>query len=362
MGSDEKRIEHTQPEAGKHAQAGQPITTPEDNDKHERQQKFNMARSFRLTTEKNNSFTLDMGDGKHVKDSRPVSNQEILSPLGSDNFRKPEESSLLSNQSNQPDLPYQPDQPDQPAQLLSIENVRALVDQLQHPNEQPSQLLAAEEFAKVLGSLSISVDIDGKMAVKENVDNRTDVVGGHLQVQMIGGESYNELQNGMQFMHQEDSTNPVGNSQIAETVSAVLMGLHSAEKVPVQKDNSDSTTAAKNNSKRLSYVRPEQYGRRLAEEILTGNFPAFNHDRNVEKFHFTPEQLKTLQETFQQVMAEQQFNAVHGLDCTPEEATQKLHNIGKAVEDGLINAEEAKSIKKRYELLEINMSHIANDE
>jgi hypothetical protein len=81
----------------------------------------------------------------------------------------------------------------------------------------------------------------------------------------------------------------------------------------------------------------------------------------VEKFHFTPEELKTLQKTFQRVIAEEQFNAVHVINCTPEEATQRLRNIGKAVQDGLINAEQAKGIRDKYDQLESDWRHTASD-
>jgi hypothetical protein len=404
MASDEKKIEHRQPEAGDQAQAGKPITTPEDNARHERQQKLDVAKSFRLTTDKNNSFILDMGNGNQVKDNRPVSNQEKLSPFGKGEFRpeniarptefpigpnslppglrptegepfrvpenvawptqfpigpggmapefRPENQSSPSNQSNQSDLPFQPAQP------VSAEKLHELIEQIRHPNELPS---ASEVFAKMHDAVSISVDADGKMTVKEHVGNQPDNVVDYAQEKMIGGKTYYELQNGMQVVHQGDSVSIGEKPQTTDTLSAVLAALHVSEKPPDKKDTSDSSNSAVTNTERLWYGRPEQQGRQLADEILRGDFQAFNHDRNVEKFHFTPEQLKTLQETFQQVIAEQQFNAVHVLNCTPEEANQRLHNIGKAVKDGLINAEQVKGIKEKFDRLESNWNHITSE-
>ena len=402
MASDEKRIEHRQPEAVDHAQAGKPITTPEDNASHERQQKLDMAKSFRLTTDKNNSFTLDMGDGSHVRDGRLVSNQEKVSSLGKGEFvpetsGKPAELSIGPNalphglrtegQSSRvpentigpvefpmspggttPGLraeersqsPRQIDLPYQSAQPLSFEKVRESFEQIQNQTQSPNELPSASEaFAKMHDA--VTVDADGKIVVKEHVDNQPGTVVDYAQEKMIDGKTYDELQNGMQVVHQEASVSLGGKPQTAETISVVLAALQAAEKLPDQKDSSDLSNSAVTNSERLWYGRPEQQGRQLAEEILRGDYQAFNRDRDVEKFHFTPEQLKTLQETFQQVIAEQQFNAVHVLNCTPDEATQRLRNIGKAVKDGLINAEYARAIKEKFEQLESNWSHITND-
>jgi hypothetical protein len=362
MASDEKKIEHQQTEAGDHAHVGKPITTPEDNARHERQQKLDMAKSFRLTNDKSNSFTIDMGDGSHVKDKRPVSDPENLSLSGKVG-PMPDSVALPSQTSWMPDaLPINwqatENQTNPAYQSVSAEKLSELVEKIKHPDEISA---ISEVFAKLHDAVSISVDNEGKMSVKEHVDGQPDVVVDYAQEKMIGGKTYYELQDGMQVVHQGESVSIGEKPHGTESITAAFAALNVPEKASETKDSSDSSNPAVTNTERVWYGRPEQQGRQLAQEILKGDFQAFNRDRNVEKFHFTPEELKTLRETFQRVIAEEQFNAVHVINCTPEEATQRLRNIGSAVQDGLINAEQAKGIRDKYDQLESDWRHTASD-
>lgn len=55
--------------------AGKPITNAEDNAHQQRLEKQTAAKAFRFT-HGDNAFTIDMGDGKQVQDTRPKSNEQ----------------------------------------------------------------------------------------------------------------------------------------------------------------------------------------------------------------------------------------------------------------------------------------------
>jgi hypothetical protein len=77
MSSNEKNLEKKATTSADSAHVAKPITSAEDNAKHEREQARLIIKAFRLTTDRNNSFTIDMGDGKQVQDKRPIQEQKI---------------------------------------------------------------------------------------------------------------------------------------------------------------------------------------------------------------------------------------------------------------------------------------------
>lgn len=78
--SQEKHLEsHKQ---GDSQVAGKPITNAEDNAHQQRLEKQTAAKAFRFT-KGDNAFTIDMGDGKQVQDTRPKSGEQQQQTEGS---------------------------------------------------------------------------------------------------------------------------------------------------------------------------------------------------------------------------------------------------------------------------------------
>jgi hypothetical protein len=64
---------------------GEPITEKRENDSHQREQNKLALKSFRLTRDESNSFSIQMDDGSTVKDRRAIASKESC---GSNQRRK----------------------------------------------------------------------------------------------------------------------------------------------------------------------------------------------------------------------------------------------------------------------------------